>query len=388
MARLKSRNSFGFACNQMSLHFRKSALNRWMRFSLGESVSDCESFHYFIIKIFHLLELMVIEQKAIKVESELADGRGEHREIVRSLANLNVKLDQTSAKLYEKRKIHEKEEMECELAHQETVDKLKDAEMNVLGLEQELLELGQEIEEFKNQVKDKHYEALSWETKFKLALEAKKMRDDELAKSSEIGIMKSEIHRMEVKYEQLKKIQEKMVQALENSVYHRDHIYDAAYVREKKTGSKIKTQSNVKHKLNEMKNKLKIINTDLAATQRQFKELQMREDEIKEAIAAKEQDVQTEKMQDCLLQTEVEQSLLLKQQNLENIVKRQKRAKRYKVLQTCTYLPKMKTEAVMEAELQRQEEIHENLLGILDSLQRDFPVHKFAIEKIFQTMKN
>lgn len=331
---------------------------------------------------------MVIEQKAIKVESELADGRGEHREIVRSLANLNVKLDQTSAKLYEKRKIHEKEEMECELAHQETVDKLKDAEMNVLGLEQELLELGQEIEEFKNQVKDKHYEALSWETKFKLALEAKKMRDDELAKSSEIGIMKSEIHRMEVKYEQLKKIQEKMVQALENSVYHRDHIYDAAYVREKKTGSKIKTQSNVKHKLNEMKNKLKIINTDLAATQRQFKELQMREDEIKEAIAAKEQDVQTEKMQDCLLQTEVEQSLLLKQQNLENIVKRQKRAKRYKVLQTCTYLPKMKTEAVMEAELQRQEEIHENLLGILDSLQRDFPVHKFAIEKIFQTMKN
>lgn len=331
---------------------------------------------------------MVIEQKAIKVEAELADGRGEHREIVRSLANLNVKLDQTSAKLYEKRKIHEKEEMECELAHQETVDKLKDAEMNVLGLEQELLELGQEIDEFKNQVKDKHYEALSWETKFKLALEAKKMRDDELAKSSEIGIMKSEIHRMEVKYEQLKKIQEKMVQALENSVYHRDHIYDAAYVREKKTGSKIKTQSNVKHKLNEMKNKLKIINTDLAATQRQFKELQMREDEIKEAIAAKEQDVQTEKMQDCLLQTEVEQSLLLKQQNLENIVKRQKRAKRYKVLQTCTYLPKMKTEAVMEAELQRQEEIHENLLGILDSLQRDFPVHKFAIEKIFQTMKN
>lgn len=331
---------------------------------------------------------MVIEQKAIKVEAELADGRGEHREIVRSLANLNVKLDQTSAKLYEKRKIHEKEEMECELAHQETVDKLKDAEMNVLGLEQELLELGQEIDEFKNQVKDKHYEALSWETKFKLALEAKKMRDDELAKSSEIGIMKSEIHRMEVKYEQLKKIQEKMVQALENSVYHRDHIYDAAYVREKKTGSKIKTQSNVKHKLNEMKNKLKIINTDLATTQRQFKELQMREDEIKEAIAAKEQDVQTEKMQDCLLQTEVEQSLLLKQQNLENIVKRQKRAKRYKVLQTCTYLPKMKTEAVMEAELQRQEEIHENLLGILDSLQRDFPVHKFAIEKIFQTMKN
>lgn len=331
---------------------------------------------------------MVIEQKAIKVEAELEGSQIEQREILRSLGNLNVKLDQTSAKLYEKRKIHEKEEMECELAHKDTVDKLKDAEMNVLNLEQELCDLGREIEEFKNQVKDKHYEALSWETKFKMALEARKMRDDELAKSSEIGIMKSEIHRMEVKYAHLKKIQEKMVQALEHSVYHRDHIYDAANTREKKTGTKIKTQSNIKHKLNEMQHKLKVINGELVATQRQFVEFQGKESEIREEIAGKEQDIQTEKMQDCLLQTEIEQSLLLKQQNLENIVKAQKRVKRYKVLQTCTYLPKMKADPIMEAELQRQEEIHDNLLGILESLQRDFPAHKFAIEKIFQTLRN
>lgn len=331
---------------------------------------------------------MVIEQKAIKVEAELDNSTCENREILRSLANLNVKLDQTSAKLYEKRKVHEKEEEECESSHQETIEKLRAAEKDVLELDQTLHDLGQEIEAFKNLVKDKHYETLSWETKFKMAVEAKKMRDDELANSSEIGIMQSEIHRMDVKYAQLKKIQEKMAQALEHSVYHRDHIYDAANVREKKTGTKVKTQSNVKHKLNEMQNKLKIINTELAASQRQFKDYETRANAIKEEIASKEQDIQTEKVQDCLLQTEIEQSLLLKQQNLENIVKRQKRAKRYKLLQTCTYLPKMKTETVMEAELQRQGEIHENLLGILESLQRDFPAHKFAIEKIFHTLKN
>jgi coiled-coil domain-containing protein 40 len=339
---------------------------------------------------FHFLfsiELMVVEQKAIKVEAELSASQSEQREIARSLANLNVKLDITSAKLYEKRKIHEKEEQECEMAHQETVEKLKEAELNVLSMEQDLVDLGHEIEDLKDQVKAKHFETLSWETKFKMAVEAKKMRDDELAKSSEIGIMKSEIHRMEVKYGQLKKMQEKMVQALENSVYHRDHIYDAAHVREKKTGTKIKTQSNIKHKLNEMQNKLKIINSELASTQRQFKEFEMREREIQEEIQKNEHDIQNEKMQDCLLQTEVEQSMLLKQQNLENIVKRQKRAKRYKFLQTCTYLPKMKSELTMEVELQRQEEIHENLCGILESLQRDFPAHKFAIEKIYQTLR-
>lgn len=331
---------------------------------------------------------MVIEQKAIKVESELDNSKAENREILRSLANLNVKLDKTSAKLYEKRKNHEKEEVECELAHQETVEKLRIAEMDVLSMEQELSELGEEIEAFKTLVENKHYEALSWETKFKMAGEAKKMRDEELAKSSEIGIMSAEIHRMEVKYAQLKNMQEKWAKSLEHTVYHRDHIYDAANVREKKTGTKVKTQSNIKHKVNEMQNKLKIINNEVAVTQRQFKEFQMRADEIKEEIASKEQDIQTEKVQDCLVQTEIEQSLLLKQQNLENIVKLQKRAKRYRLLQTCTYLPKLKTEAMMETELQRQEDIHENLLGILESLQRDFPAHKFSIEKIFHTLKN
>lgn len=338
--------------------------------------------------LFYFSELMVIEQKAIKVEAELDDNRNEQRDIARSLANLNVKLDSTSAKLYEKRKIHEKEEVECELAHQETIEKLKNAEMDVLRLEQELNDLGQEIEDFKQQVKARHYEALSWETKFKLAQEAKKMRDDELAKSSEIGIMKSEIHRMEAKYSHLKKVQEKMSEALVHTIYHRDHIYDAANVREKKTGTKLKTQSNINHKVNEMKNKLKIINSELLGTHRQFKEFEMREQDIRDEIASREQDIQNEKVQDCLLQTEIEQSLLLKQQNLENIVKRQKRARRYRVLQTCTYLPKMRPDTTMEAEVQRQDEIHDNLLGILESLQRDFPAHKFGIEKIFQTLKN
>lgn len=331
---------------------------------------------------------MVIEQKALKLETELERSQNEYKEILRSITSLNIKLDQTSAKLYEKKKIHEKEEIECALAHQETVEKLKDAETSVIQLEQNILDLGQEIEEFKNEVKEKHYEALSWETKYKMTLEAKKMRDEELANSSEIGIMKAEIHRMEMKFSQLKKMQERMVQALENSVYHRDHIYDAANTREKKTGTKIKTQSNVKHKLNEMQNKLKIINQELMATQRQVMEIKKREEQLKADIAAKEQDIQTERMQDCLLQTEIEQSLLLKQRNLEQIVLSQKRVKRYRVLQTCTYLPKLKNEETVESELERQEEIHENLVCILEKLQKDFPTYKFQIEKIFQTLRN
>lgn len=331
---------------------------------------------------------MVIEQKAIKIEAEMENIITEHREIVRSLTNLSNKLDLTSAKLYEKKKYHEKEEAECELAHQETVEKLREAEMSILSMEQDLNDLGKEIEEVKHQVMEKHNDALSWETKFKMAVETKKLRDEELSQSSEIGIMKAEIHRMEVKFAHLKKIQEKMVQDLENSVYHRDHIYDAAYTREKMTGSKMKTQSNIKYKLTEMENKLRMISSELLITQKQFRDAEIRQEQFKEDINQREQDIQNEKMQDCLLQTEIEQSLLMKQQNLEMIIKKQKRAKRYKMLQTCTYLPKLKSEQTIEVEMQRQDEIYENLLGIIDSLQHDFPLNKYALDRILQTLKN
>jgi hypothetical protein len=335
-----------------------------------------------------LSELMVIEQKAIKIESEMEKVSQEHREIIRSLTTLSSKLDLTSAKLYHKKKIHEKEETECELAHQETVEKLREAEMTILSMEQDLHDLGNDIEEVKKQMIDKHNEALSWETKFKMAVETKKMRDEELSQSSEIGIMKTEIHRMEVKFAQLKKLQEKMVQDLENSVYHRDHIYTAAHTREKMTGSKMKSQTNVKYKLTEMENKLRMINSEITGTQKQFRELERKERELREDIAVKEQDIQSEKMQDCLLQTEIEQSILMKQQNLETIVQKQKRAKRFKVLQTCTYLPKLKSEQAVEMEIQRQEEIYENLMGILESLQKDFPASKSTLDRIMQTLKN
>lgn len=331
---------------------------------------------------------MVIEQKAIKVETELENVSIENRDVMRSLTLLNQKLDQTNAKLYEKQKHHEKEEVECELTHQETVNKLKDAEMNILSLEQELNDLGTAIEEIKKLMIEKHHETLSWETKFKMAVDTKKLKDDEMAQSSEIGIMRAEIHRMEVKYNHLKKVQEKMVQDLENCVHHRDHIYDAARTREKMTGSKTKTQTNIKHKLNEMQNKIKIISSELSFTQRHLNEVGSHESALKDDIAAREEEIQREKIQDALLQTEIEQSLLLKQQNLENIVKRQQRAKRYKYLQTCQYLPKMKSEAVLDTETQRQHEIHENLMAILDSLERDFPSNKFSLAKIYQTLKD
>lgn len=220
----------------------------------GNLTVSCSTF-----PLWHFAELLLAEQKAIKIEALLAEVMNENREIVRSLSALNTRLDAASLELFKTRKVHEKGEQECEVAHHQATERLRDAEMAVLNLEQELKDLGKEIEDCKQEVLEKHREALSWETKCKMSSEAKKFKDEETTQNSEIGIMKAEIHRMQVRYGQLKRMQEKLVHDLENTVHHRENIFESVNAREKVFGGKFKTRSTMQHKINELKNKLKVV---------------------------------------------------------------------------------------------------------------------------------
>ncbi|XP_053697706.1 coiled-coil domain-containing protein 40 [Sabethes cyaneus] len=332
-------------------------------------------------------KLLLVEQKAIKIEAQLEKVVNENREIVRSLSSLNSRLDSVSMELFNTKKIHEKEEMECDISHQYTTERLKEAELSVLNLEQDLIDLGKEIDDCKQEVLAKHREALSWETKYKMSAEAKKFKDEESAQNSEIGIMKAEIHRMQVRYGQLKRMQEKLVSDLENTVHHREHIFDTVNAREKVYGSKFKTKSTMQHKINELKNKLKVVFGEISAAEKNLIEIDTAQKLLQAEIENKKVQIDEEKIQTCLIKSEVEQASLLKQDNLDYIVRHQYRARRYRAFANAKQLPKFRNEILIQADLQRQREINESIAGIVENLIIDFPGQKFNLTKILQTLK-
>ena len=332
-------------------------------------------------------KLLLVEQKAIKVEAHLEAVVSEHREIVRSLGSLNTKLDSISIKLHKTREMHEKDEMECEITHQEATNRLKDAEMVVLGLEQDLDDLGRDIEECKNEALDKHREALAWETKYKMAQEAKKYRDEEMAQSSEIGMMKAEIHRMQVRLDQLRKMQEKYAKDLENTVHHREHIFDSVNAREKVFGGKLKTRSTMQHKINEMKVKLKHVFSEISDAEKNLIEIDTAQKLLHAELENRKQQIEDEKKQNSLIKAEIGQGMILKQENLDYIVRHQYRARRYKILANATQLPKLRNEILIQSDLQHQREINENLIAIAENLIQDFPQNRNPINRILQVLK-
>uniref|UniRef100_A0A182WYQ1 Uncharacterized protein n=1 Tax=Anopheles quadriannulatus TaxID=34691 RepID=A0A182WYQ1_ANOQN len=304
-------------------------------------------------------KLLLAEQKAIKIEALLAEVMNENREIVRSLSALNTRLDAASLELFKTRKVHEKGEQECEVAHHQATERLRDAEMAVLNLEQELKDLGKEIEDCKQEVLEKHREALSWETKCKMSSEAKKFKDEETTQNSEIGIMKAEIHRMQVRYGQLKRMQEKLVHDLENTVHHRENIFESVNAREK----------------------------EISQAEKSLLEIDTAQKLLQAEIENKKHQIEEEKLQTNLIRAETEQASLLKQENLDYIVRHQYRARRYRALANAQQLPKFRNEILIQADLQRQREVNENIAAVVETLQQDFPVQKYNLNKILQLLK-
>lgn len=74
-------------------------------------------------------------------------------------------------------------------------------------------------------------------------------------------------------------------------------------------------------------------------------------------------------------------------QNLENIVRIQHRAKRYRNLLTAKQLPKCRNEAKLISDMDRQQEINNHLISVLDSLLIEYPEQKLSIKRVLQTLK-
>jgi hypothetical protein len=83
----------------------------------------------------------------------------------------------------------------------------QDAELGAVELQSEIHDLEQEKVQLGESLLDKQRELLAWEKKLQMAQETKQSTQHEKGKEGEIGMMKGEIHRMEVRCMLLTKLQ-------------------------------------------------------------------------------------------------------------------------------------------------------------------------------------
>lgn len=256
----------------------------------------------------------MIEKKSLKIENELRDIAKEDQRFVREIKNLTTKMDILSAKLFKTKQTNVTERDECQFMHMKMLDKLRTDEMSLVQLENELVTIENEIEDLKRIVLDKHHEALSWETKWKMVEEVKRENNAEYAKTGDINAMKSEIHRMEVRYNELKRAQEKLVSDMELCVHHREHIFDQANMRSKLPHKKSKLIDKMQYRINEIQSKLKHILSEISTIEKQTCSILNGQASLENELRKIGEAIDSEKAQYVLMQNEIEQAILLKQE--------------------------------------------------------------------------
>lgn len=264
--------------------------------------------------VIYLIELLVIEQKTLKADNELTNIEKTDLNLIRGIKNLDTKLDLLSAKFYNKKQYNAIEKDQCQFVHQKIIGKLQGHETSLVQLETELVSISKEIGEMKQAVLDRHHEALTWETRWKMTKEVKRQNEEEYAKSGEIGAMSMEIRRMEVRLSELKRAQEKLIFDMELCVHHRVNVFNQANMRNKLPHKKSKFIDTIQYRFNQLEAKMIQAKKELSTIEKQIGNMVAEHGWLEAKLDKLKLDIYDDRMKYILLQNEIEQALMLKQQ--------------------------------------------------------------------------
>ncbi|KRK05119.1 uncharacterized protein Dyak_GE11326 [Drosophila yakuba] len=317
-------------------------------------------------------ELSIIRQKSLKSDQELEISYRKAKELEIFIKKFTSKLELLNDKIYKKRIYHDVEESEFDHEQSEQTQKLKITELKILKLEGKIIELQNEIEFYKDFVIDNHRETLSWETKYKMLEETIKWAKKERSVKGEIGLMKTEIHRMNIRYSQLKRAQESLVLDLEHCVMHREQIFVNASVKEhlQTKFKQRKNASQIQVRLDEVHNRTELISNEITF----LSEKQLIDDVNKiERMIYMLRRIQTDLndiiKEDANIQDRIEEGVLAKHANLEQIIRKQMRAKAYKKLNSLkSQQVILRSELTVQQISQKQSELNYNLTEISKAL--------------------
>merc|ERR1719229_402765 len=160
--------------------------------------------------------------------------------------NAIVKHDGTSTELANSNQM-----MEIEFVH-----KLKEKKQQCMEMERMVEHIKEDKAQMAQEVLEAERQALLWERKITLEKEMQEALDPNVGQA-DVAAMKKEIHRMELRLEQLKRKQEQMIMEMERAINKRDAI-QLKYEPKAKKGKQAQSAVNLKRQVQSLKNNLRL----------------------------------------------------------------------------------------------------------------------------------
>ncbi|CAE7286784.1 Ccdc40, partial [Symbiodinium necroappetens] len=202
---------------------------------------------------------MVLEQfsrKKLRIEGQLSSHEKEIKELDNNMKHLRFDMDRMNSALVKNEARSGEISNTNQMMETEFVQKLKEIENRCLDMERDVEKLKLEKDQMNQDILESERQVLLWERKITLEREMQAALDPNVGQS-DASAMKKEIHRMELRLEQLKRRQEQTIVEMERAIHKRDAIALKLEPKAQKT-KKAASAANVKRQLQSLRNNLKL----------------------------------------------------------------------------------------------------------------------------------
>eukprot|EP00102_Acyrthosiphon_pisum_P020925 XP_016658135.1 PREDICTED: coiled-coil domain-containing protein 40 [Acyrthosiphon pisum] len=331
---------------------------------------------------------LVMDTKNKKLEKEIVSLSKEvyqYKQILTNMRNTILKLNEHFSKNKEKSSmlLNENEWIQCSY-----LAELKENEKLCLEYMDQLKLLKNELNELKNVYMEKQRESKSWDTKLLLLVEMKKEIKNKEGDLGDIDIMKNEIHRMQIRECQLKKILEKIMLDLEVCISRRETIYNKVAAKDIRLKGKNEAKQNFLKKLDYLRINIKKIKTECKKLDSNISVLENDKIKLENKLAyLKFSMINIEKSINDILRN-IEDIGATKIKNIHILSYKQNYAKFLDTVKKGHYRLLIKSESKMNDEFSDEWKKNSDLISVVDALKNDFPFLDFQITRLLCILKS
>merc|ERR1719316_1907806 len=209
----------------------------------------------------------------------------------------------------------------------EFVAKLREIEGACVQMESTINQVKEEKTSMTQDILEAERQVMLWERKIHLEREMQEALDPAVGQV-ESTAMKKEIHRMELRLDQLKRRQEQMIMEMERAIHKRDAIA-LKYEPKAKKSKQVTSQANLKRQIQSLKNNLRLCTQANSDTEQKISQAEAELEQLTKTIESSNEECTHLERDLEVLRSEVQVASVEKQRNLSAILKLQRTAKRY-----------------------------------------------------------
>jgi len=324
----------------------------------------------------------ILEQKKLRLNTNYENHQKDIRSIKISLKNLQTEMNKLNDGLSKNQGSETKLKNENFHIQSEFVEKLKELEHGNVNLELDIDNLKEEKADLLQNIVEAERQLLLWERKIQLEKEIQDALDPNIGQS-EIKLLKKDIHRMELRLDELRKRQEQTIQEMERTVYKRETI-QLKYVKnddavEKKSGKENK---------NQISRQIDTLRGTLTQTTKNNKEYEKKINQLQAQINDKNNMINGTESAAMMIEGELNDKLAeLNQKRVERmrgvyeVVRLQTLYKSFENIATNKFRPEA-TEGQVKQRLEKQRGLNSEMFDVLNDVANVHPQFAEIIQQL------